>query len=220
MMRFIPRHLRAPWHAIRMGLEWLKSYLDMQHREIDRLRRECTDWKQQAEIEPCTGLYRREVFYQLGEQRFSAGEYPISAIVIDLDYFKSVNDQYGHAAGDGVIAEVGKIILGNIREGDIAGRNVHGDEFLILVRANLDDAVAIAHRIRDELKSLKFRSSFGISTENHGTNNNPKGGRTFRVSLTFGVAERGPDVESLADLIIRADFAMKEQKDSRGIRSR
>ncbi len=99
---------------------------------------------------------------------------PVSVIQLDLDYFKKVNDQHGHQAGDRVLSLVASTIASNIREGDLAGR-VGGEEFCIVMPdTTLQMATAIAERIRIRIynreillcndTSLRISASLGVSS--------------------------------------------------------
>lgn len=99
---------------------------------------------------------------------------PISVIQLDLDYFKKVNGQHGHQAGDRVLSLVASTIASNIREGDLAGR-VGGEEFCVVMPdTTLQVATAIAERIRIRIysreillcndTSLRISASLGVSS--------------------------------------------------------
>ncbi|HHT7560606.1 TPA: cellulose biosynthesis regulator diguanylate cyclase DgcQ [Raoultella ornithinolytica] len=99
---------------------------------------------------------------------------PISVIQLDLDYFKKVNDQHGHQAGDRVLSLVASTIASNIREGDLAGR-IGGEEFCVVMPdTTLQVATAIAERIRIRIysreillcndTSLRISASLGVSS--------------------------------------------------------
>ena len=79
---------------------------------------------------------------------------PLAVLSLDLDHFKEINDTYGHARGDDVLAAVGKVLRSTLRAGDIAGRN-GGEEFLVLLPAtNVEGAVAFADRLRVGLRGI------------------------------------------------------------------
>lgn len=115
---------------------------------------------------------------------------PASLIYFDLDRFKSVNDQHGHAVGDAVIERVAGLIRDQVRQGDLVAR-LGGEEFVALLPgAGLDAALRVAERVRRECESSKDAVSRTISA---------------------GVAQWHPD-ESLKDLMARADAAMLRAK--------
>jgi diguanylate cyclase (GGDEF)-like protein len=111
----------------------------------------------------------------------------IAVMLLDIDYFKSINDRYGHAVGDEVIAGVGTVLQQSVRRGDLVAR-WGGEEFLILLpQAPLTVAYEIAERIRAQINQITFPAN-----------------ATIRVSATAGVAAWRPS-ESLDATIHRAD---------------
>ena len=101
--------------------------------------------------------------------------YNLAVIMMDIDLFKSINDTYGHPAGDQVIIQIAEIVNRHIRPSDIAGR-YGGEEFIIILHnANETNAVELAERMRIGIASLKIAAinnqpvsaSFGISVLNH-----------------------------------------------------
>ena len=91
-------------------------------------------------------------------QRFGK---PLSLIVTDIDHFKSVNDTYGHATGDVVIKELGRILRICKRETDVVAR-FGGEEFCILLEeTETDGAILFAERVREELGSTVFQTELG-----------------------------------------------------------
>ncbi|HEX5860090.1 MAG TPA: diguanylate cyclase [Microbacterium sp.] len=127
-----------------------------------------------------------------------ASRQPLSLVFIDVDGFKSVNDQLGHAAGDSVLRDVAERLRGAIRGGDILGR-LGGDEFVVICpRADAKAAAAIAERLRDQ--SRQQIDAVPIPLE---------------VSVSIGVATYCPDLEdrpSNDQLLRRADSAMYRAK--------
>ena len=95
--------------------------------------------------------------------------------VLDMDALKQINDQHGHTVGDEVLRALARIVLGNVRATDCAGR-YGGDEFAIVLRGmHLDGATAVAHRIREQVQALQlhdmpglqFTTSMGVATADH-----------------------------------------------------
>ena len=83
---------------------------------------------------------------------------PLSAVLIDLDHFKQVNDQFGHGAGDDVLAATGAALRSALRESDFAGR-YGGEEFLVLLPDTYaDGAVNAAEKIRASISRISRRS--------------------------------------------------------------
>lgn len=145
-----------------------------------------------------SGAASRQVFSTLFEQvvswsRRSGG--PISLIALDIDGFKRVNDDYGHAAGDAVIRMLAGTINEHIRDADTLCR-WGGDEFLILLgECTLDDAAAIAEKIRTAVAGRGIRH----------------GGHEIAVTVSAGVARHKLD-EDLTALVARADAALYRSK--------
>jgi diguanylate cyclase (GGDEF)-like protein len=130
---------------------------------------------QQATLDELTGLYNKNFFMQRIKEEIKKAwrfKQPLSLIFIDLDYFKKINDNYGHQIGDQLLAEFGGFIKNLIRDYDVACR-FGGEEFVILLpHTKLDNAFDLAERLREKVaehlfcspaKNLKITASFGVS---------------------------------------------------------
>lgn len=128
-----------------------------------------------AERDPLTGLYNRRQFMRMAEMELvRADRMPrgTSLLMVDLDYFKKVNDQHGHPAGDGVLQQVAGILLGSVRASDLVGR-MGGEEFIVLLPYTTpDQAVVVAEKLRQALRAhplkietleLPVTASFGVT---------------------------------------------------------
>ncbi len=129
-----------------------------------------------ADYDTLTNLYSRGAFFDIAHRLAARCEQqarPFAVIQMDLDFFKSVNDRFGHHGGDKVLAHAAAILAGSLRAEDVAGR-VGGEEFcVVLPGATLDEAAQIAERIRARISSkelllkqgntLKISASFGVS---------------------------------------------------------
>lgn len=111
--------------------------------------------------DPLTKLYNRLKFLDVVNKEISTMKkngYDGSIIILDLDNFKSINDEFGHPVGDKVLQEVGQIILANIGEMDSAAR-LGGEEFIILLRQqSLEESVNTANRLREKIAALRLKS--------------------------------------------------------------
>lgn len=127
----------------------------------------------------------------------SAGS-PLSVMMLDVDHFKSINDNHGHSAGDLVLKQVAEIISDNIRLSDFVFR-YGGEEFLIvLVETSIEDAEVVAERIRQQLASREMRLPAG-------------GVLNVTASLGLAVYDRHPDYNQLIET---ADAALYQAKNS------
>ena len=148
-------------------------------REI--LRAHQTLARKQSELEflamhdPLTDLYNRREFMRLAEMELArARRFPTASnlIVLDLDHFKRINDEYGHPQGDLVLKKIARLLTSSMRETDVVAR-LGGEEFVILLpKTGQADAIAVAEKIRlliatescqDGEKSLSLSASFGVS---------------------------------------------------------
>jgi len=130
-----------------------------------------------------TALYNKRYFKNRLEQEFKRHQRtasPFSVIIIDLDFFKRINDQYGHPAGDEVLKNVSSTIMANCRTNEIAAR-VGGEEISIIAcDCDLEAASLLAERIRIAIehstsnwqsKKIKITASFGVATASASSNN-------------------------------------------------
>ncbi|MFQ5615004.1 MAG: GAF domain-containing protein [Anaerolineales bacterium] len=153
-----------------------------------------------ATIDELTGIYNRRHFFELGEVEFERArryQHPLSAIMLDIDHFKKINDTYRHASGDQVLRSLARICLESIRKVDILGR-YGGEEFTILLpETPLPKACEVAERLR----KIVGETSILIN------------GGELSITVSLGVAtttkENIPDLASLLDL---ADTALYRAK--------
>jgi len=120
-----------------------------------------------------------------------------SVIFFDLDYLKSINENYGHIVGSEIIKEVSRVLKNSIRNIDIVAR-FGGDEFVIvLVGSNLDMALQICERLKKKIKETSFLKKDGLN---------------LKISGCFGIANFPEHGDSVNELIKKADMAMYEAK--------
>lgn len=147
-----------------------------------------------ATIDDLTGVWNRREFMARGNvelERAARSERPVTAIVFDVDHFKSINDHHGHVTGDGVLRELAQRCDAEIRPIDVLGR-VGGEEFALLVpEVDADVGMLIAERLRETIASDPIVVD----------------GTEHQVTVTLGVGRSVPD-EPLAALLDRADRAM------------
>lgn len=152
-----------------------------------------------ASTDPLTGLKNRRAFYLTSPAMWSNSlrySRPLSAIVLDLDHFKCLNDSHGHASGDHVLKVVGVLLRQQARLSDLVVR-WGGEEFLLLLpETNATEATAFAERLRELLSAQQIRY----------------GDKRLHVSASFGIAERRVSDSSIDQLIERADSALYQAK--------
>ena len=124
-----------------------------------QLQQELVEFERQASTDKLTGAWNRRRFEDAvisERERFIRYGHPLSLIIIDVDFFKNVNDQYGHATGDKVLAIVAQAIQSTLRVTDSLTR-WGGDEFVVLSpETNLPAMVFLAERLREKICSAVF----------------------------------------------------------------
>ncbi len=176
-------------------------------RERDRLRQRAEELRRSAEAasemsmtDALTGLLNRYGLQRALQRELSeARRYsrPLSCLLLDIDYFKAVNDTYGHAVGDVALMQAARALTESVRGSDVVCR-YGGEEFLVLApETGVEGASALAEKIRQTFSSRLFGD----------------GGRTFPLTLSVGVAQLGA-TESGNDMIARADEALYHAKQS------
>lgn len=153
-----------------------------------------------AKIDHLTQLANRRHFEDtmtsLASRRQSDGQ-SVCLLLLDIDQFKTINDQYGHAAGDAVLIQIGQLLKQSLRHTDIAARYA-GDEFVVLLRADLDTGRQRAHKLRDTIDKHRFAYD----------------GKNLRTTVSIGLVscEIHEDCSSIEEVLRRVDDAMYEAK--------
>jgi len=167
---------------------------------VERHRQE-TALRRAASYDPLTGVMNRsELFRQLGKaiSHASRGVYRGAVMVIDIDDFKQINDNFGHQAGDAVLRDVAARLTAAARAGDSLGR-MGGDEFVLILEGlhDREDAAAAARKASETTTYLFYVD-----------------GRAIPVSTSIGVAvfpDQGDDPDTLLELADRAMYAAKRK---------
>ena len=143
--------------------------LQEKNRELERLNKEL---EYQASRDALTGAYNRMKFDTLLEEeirRCSRYPRPVTLAMLDIDYFKEINDRHGHAMGDSALRQFVALVIEHIRECDVLAR-WGGEEFMILfLETPLEESQAVAEKIRQKIESHSFDGfgnmtcSFGIT---------------------------------------------------------
>ncbi len=155
---------------------------------------------QYATLDALTGLNNRRQFEVRLKQEIATTKRqknPLCAMMIDIDFFKKVNDTYGHASGDSVLRTVASIIKEHLRESDIPSR-YGGEEFAVLLPyTHIEEAQIVGERLRKAVEAAPI----------------PIDKKNINVTISMGLAEFTPE-ESGEELFKRADTALYEAKES------
>lgn len=158
------------------------------------------DMEYYATRDPLTDLYNRRVFWELFEYEVARAQrhgYQFALLVIDLDNFKLVNDNYGHATGDRYLQGVAHAIRGILRQGDIFARH-GGDEFVLLLPdSNQQTAGVVAQRLLETVSAMEIPSD---------------GGKPITGSVSIGMAIYPLHAGDAKDLFLFADNMMYKAK--------
>lgn len=157
--------------------------------------------KRLAFTDPLTNCQNRRSFLSSAEIEFERSrryKHSLSILFLDIDYYKNINDSFGHAVGDLAIKQLTKIFLDSIRDSDILGR-LGGDEFgIVLQESNLEKATLIAEKLRVNVE--KFVCSGELSE--------------VKLSISVGVASLIPSDINAYDILKRADQNLYKSKNA------
>lgn len=154
-----------------------------------------------ADTDMLTSLNNRRAFFNLGKQALHLAERnatPLSLVMFDLDHFKHINDQYGHAAGDQVLQQIAATATKQVRASDILAR-LGGEEFALLMpQTRLDQACLLAERLRQRFEQLTLTFQ----------------GHSLYCTASFGVSCTSKGDTNLDTLLAQADRALYDAKHS------
>ena len=148
-----------------------------------------------ALTDPLTGLHNRRGLFELSRMEFSRAKRlnrPISCMMLDLDHFKQINDNFGHQMGDYILQEFAQRCKNTIREIDLIGRYGGEELVIILPETDLPTVLQIAERTRNAIAEMPIRVP----------------DQEISVTVSIGVATKDENTEYLETLIARADQAM------------
>ena len=160
-----------------------------------------------ATLDALTGFYNRHQLEERIKQEVANAKRqhaPLCGIMTDIDFFKNVNDSYGHAAGDLVLKTIAKVIRGQLREYDIAGR-YGGEEFSILLPfTKINEAQMVAERLRQTVENKVIDIS-KVAPDSEQKN--------IKITLSLGIYEI-KEQDSDEDLMKKADKALYQAKNT------
>lgn len=158
-----------------------------------------SETQKKADTDSLTGLKNRRSFFEMGAREIERAirfEHPLSALMIDLDHFKDVNDTYGHPIGDKLLVELAEVFRTKLRNVDLVAR-YGGDEFIILLpENNLKAAMEVGGRLRQNLEKAHVITGQGKAS----------------VTASIGVAALTEGMTTLSALIEAADRALYNAK--------
>ena len=170
--------------------------LEASLQEVERIRQHL---EEHSRIDELTKAYNRaylEEALQAELQRSRRFRHPFTVLFLDLDHFKRVNDDFGHACGDFVLKRSAALVRGAIRPADILGR-YGGEEFAVgLVECDESTAVRIAERIREAIAKAVLLYE----------------GHDITVTVSIGLSKLSPEVEKIDTLLAQADTALYQAK--------
>jgi diguanylate cyclase (GGDEF)-like protein/PAS domain S-box-containing protein len=160
-----------------------------------------TEVQRLATLDPLTELYNRRSFSELAQQSFEQARrygYALSVIMLDIDHFKQVNDQFGHLAGDQMLQAVARQCLMALRTADVVGRYGGEEIVMVLPETNSEQARQVAERLRHSLSLTPITTDRGVAT----------------LTVSLGVASimhiENITLEQLIDLADQALYAAKQ----------
>lgn len=182
---------------IEVYIEHENSYI-LTFTDITLLKEKVNLLEYQATHDTLTGTYNRNKFYEMFEKEIRRNQryhHNLSIILLDIDHFKEINDNYGHQIGDEVLKAIPQILHTCIREHDVLAR-WGGEEFMILLpETTIDNAFKVAEKIRSKIEKQTFTK------------------RYLHITSSFGVSSLKED-DTTENLIHRADNALYKSKHS------
>jgi diguanylate cyclase (GGDEF)-like protein len=161
--------------------------------------RAVTVHKTAASVDPLSGMLNRRGFTEasnrLIEREAAAGQ-PVTVMIFDIDHFKSINDRFGHPAGDEILKLFSTVVISNLRINDLSGR-IGGEEFAALLACPLAEGVIVAERVREAFEASNIACEEG----------------PVDTTVSIGVAG-GPAGTELDVLLAAADTALYQAKRS------
>ena len=158
-----------------------------------------------ATLDALTGLNNRRQFEIRLKQEYASAtrqKHSLCAMMVDIDFFKSINDTYGHATGDKVLKTVAKIIKEQLREYDIPSR-YGGEEFCILLpQTKIEEANIVAQRLRAAVEKTTIETFIDKTSQN----------KNISVTISLGLSQLNNN-DTAEDLYKRADKALYEAKE-------
>ena len=178
----------------------VKTHLQLK-KYREQLQKALSDLEQLVITDALTGIPNRRHLFECAAKQLQQAKLhqrPLSLLMLDVDHFKKINDNYGHAVGDEVLKLVANNLEKSLRQEDCLSR-FGGEEFVaILPNTDIEEAIVIGERVRLNLAELS------ILAQNH----------RFNITISLGISALKPDDKNIDDLLKRADDALLEAKRS------
>jgi len=203
--------LESSYNEARREIEELKELVNVSaNTKIRALTQEIRKYKELSLTDELTGLFNKRYFQARFEEEVARAkryEQQLSLIFCDIDFFKNVNDRYGHQGGDQILRETADILKGamgqlnvivRLRKSDIIAR-YGGEEFVIILpETGIDGAVIVGEKLRKAMEEHTFRVD----------------GKSVSITMSFGIAELTEEAQECTAIVKRADYAMYEAKET------
>lgn len=164
--------------------------------DITKISQQALEYKHEASFDSLTQIYNRNMFHRLMDRKIIVSKKEHKSfvfIIFDIDYFKSVNDNFGHLVGDDILINLTLLIKNHIRDKDIFAR-WGGEEFVLVFDAPMKKGIEIANNLKEYIQNHKFDA---VET----------------ITCSFGITEFKKE-DTLDIMIKRADIALYEAKNS------
>ena len=198
-------------HSLGQSLEGIRHLLSHLQMEITQLESEYQDvvralrcLSKENERDELTEIYRRKAFLERLQSWLGSGE-TVGVLVLDIDFFKKMNDQHGHLTGDAVLRKLGKL-LKTLPERCLAGR-WGGEEFVVAVKGSDVEVMAVAEWIRRKVERMRGLVVAGTSSESQ-----LAAQVYWKITVSIGAASTSFFKRDAQTLIQAADEALYEAK--------
>jgi len=175
--------------------QMIEQFFDMK----EKLEKDKEKLRLLATTDPLTKIYNRRAFFEIANSFFKLSKRehtPLSFMLLDIDFFKKVNDTYGHIIGDEILKHLVKNVRINLRKSDLFGR-YGGEEFVILLpNSDSKSAQTVAENIRQHIEQTPFQSDT----------------KKIYITISIGYSSLKDEDTTISDIITRADQALYKAK--------